>query len=121
VVFDTSSLIGAALRTGSSPDKALSLAFYGWQVWVSAETLAELEKVFEFDRYLSRSSRRQFVSLLRQRAYLLSGPPAAWPKLKTHCRDPEDDKFLVLAFTVQAKVIVSSDKDLLVLHPWQES
>lgn len=35
------------------------------------------------------------------------------------CRDPNDDKYLVLAQAGSADVIVSSDDDLLVLHPWR--
>ena len=34
----------------------------------------------------------------------------------TNCRDPEDNKYLELAFA-GADTIVSSDQDLLVLHP----
>lgn len=35
------------------------------------------------------------------------------------CRDPKDDKFLSLAVSGEAKVIMSGDKDLLVLHPFR--
>ena len=36
------------------------------------------------------------------------------------CRDPEDDKYLALAFDGQADVIVSSDvRHLLSMHPWR--
>ena len=35
------------------------------------------------------------------------------------CRDPKDDKYLELAFAAGAETIVSSDDDLLVLHPWR--
>ena len=121
VVFDTSSLIGAALRVSSSPEKALTLAFHEWEVWASAHTLSELEGVFErekFDRYLSRDARREFVSLMGQRAQVLSGPDPDLSDLRPLCRDPEDNKFLALALAARAEVLVSSDKDLLVLHPW---
>jgi putative PIN family toxin of toxin-antitoxin system len=36
----------------------------------------------------------------------------------TDCRDAADNKYLELAVTAQARTIVSSDQDLLVLHPW---
>jgi putative PIN family toxin of toxin-antitoxin system len=36
------------------------------------------------------------------------------------CRDPKDDQFLALALACEANVLVSSDADLLVLHPWRE-
>lgn len=35
------------------------------------------------------------------------------------CRDPTDNKYLELALAAQATTIVSSDQDLLVLHPWR--
>ena len=37
----------------------------------------------------------------------------------TDCRDPKDDKYLELALAAGADTIVSSDQDLLVLHPWR--
>lgn len=35
------------------------------------------------------------------------------------CRDDENAKFLSLALTCQADVLISSDADLLGLHPWR--
>jgi putative PIN family toxin of toxin-antitoxin system len=37
----------------------------------------------------------------------------------TDCRDPTDNKYLELALAAQAATIVSSDQDLLALHPWR--
>ena len=37
----------------------------------------------------------------------------------TECRDPKDDKFLELAISGKANYIVSGDKDLVVLNPFQ--
>jgi predicted nucleic acid-binding protein len=37
----------------------------------------------------------------------------------TICRDPKDNKILELAVSGQASYLLSSDKDLLVLHPFQ--
>jgi putative PIN family toxin of toxin-antitoxin system len=34
------------------------------------------------------------------------------------CRNPKDDKILELALSGQADVIITGDKDLLVLHPF---
>jgi predicted nucleic acid-binding protein len=35
------------------------------------------------------------------------------------CRDPRDNKFLALALIADADAIISSDNDLLTLHPWR--
>ena len=37
----------------------------------------------------------------------------------TDCRDATDNKYLELALAAGASTIVSSDQDLLVLHPWR--
>ena len=37
----------------------------------------------------------------------------------TDCRDPNDNKFLELAVSAPAVLILSSDPDLLVLNPYQ--
>jgi uncharacterized protein len=36
------------------------------------------------------------------------------------CRDPKDDKFLELAVNGHADLILTGDKDLLVLNPFRE-
>jgi uncharacterized protein len=35
------------------------------------------------------------------------------------CRDPKDHKYLELALAAGAETIVTSDYDLLILHPWR--
>ena len=37
----------------------------------------------------------------------------------SECRDPKDNIYLELAFAASATVIVSSDMDLLEMHPWR--
>jgi putative PIN family toxin of toxin-antitoxin system len=37
------------------------------------------------------------------------------------CRDPDDDKFLELAVSGKAGVIISGDKDLKALHQFRET
>lgn len=37
----------------------------------------------------------------------------------TDCRDAKDNKYLELALASRATTIVTSDQDLLVLHPWR--
>jgi putative PIN family toxin of toxin-antitoxin system len=122
VVFDTSTLVSAALRVGSVPYQALLQAFGSCDVCASAQTLDELEKVLErrkFDRYLDRPSRRDFVALLRRSVHLFDTQNVDQMILEPTCRDPLDNKFLVLALAAEASTVISSDEDLLVLHPWR--
>jgi putative PIN family toxin of toxin-antitoxin system len=122
VVFDSSTLVGGALRRESPPRLALLEALGHCDVCASAESLAELEEVLErskFDRYLDLEKRRAFVSRFRKdvRLFVVGEDKAA--EVKPLCRDPNDNKFLALALAAEADMIVSSDEDLLVLHPWK--
>jgi putative PIN family toxin of toxin-antitoxin system len=121
VVFDTSTLVSAALRIGSTPHHALECALSGSDLFVSASTLAELEEVLmrpKFDQYLISDLRADFAAIIRQHSTLIAVPEAAELNVLPSCRDPKDNKFLALAAKCGAQVLVSSDADLLVLHPW---
>ena len=65
-------------------------------------------------RYVRPCVRDDVLTALRANARWFS-PHAA----VTDCRDPKDNKYLDLALTAEALAIVSSDNDLLVLHPWR--
>lgn len=121
VVFDTSTLVGAALKVGSVPHRALGWALQQFEVCVSAATLAELDEVLsrdKFDRYMPKATRLALAALLRQHAHLIEVNAADESALQLPCRDPKDNKFLALAQLGAADMLVSSDDDLLTLHPW---
>jgi putative PIN family toxin of toxin-antitoxin system len=122
VVFDTSTLVSAALRVGSIPHVALAKALGSCVLCASPETLAELDRVLKrkkFDRYLDQESRRAFVTLIRRNIQLFAVEDADVLAMLPVCRDDEDNKFLALALVAEADVLVSSDEDLLVMHPWR--
>ena len=122
VVLDTSTLVGAALRVGSVPHQALVKALGTCEVCVSSATLDELEQVLKrdkFDRYLDAETRMAFVLLHRRHAHLFAVPHADELAVQPACRDPKDNKFLALAQVCEADAIISSDHDLLALHPWR--
>lgn len=122
VILDTSTLVSAAIRTGSVPNQVLVKALRTCEVCASAETLDELAQVLDrkkFDRYLDKESRRAFVVLVRRHLRLFTVQPADLEAVDPPCRDPEDSKFLALALASEADTLVSSDEDLLVLHPWR--
>ena len=122
VILDTSTLVSAALREGSVPDQALLKALCTCDVCASVETLDELALVLErkkFDRYRDKESRRSFVALIRRHVLLFAVQNADMAAVDPSCRDPKDNKFLALAMVSEANVLVSSDEDLLALHPWR--
>jgi putative PIN family toxin of toxin-antitoxin system len=113
IVFDTSTLVSAALKPQSVPARAIS---WGWEVAevvVSAETLEELRLVLgreRLDAFRERDARKEFFQLYQAMAVLLPVTEAV-----VACRDPKDDKFLSLAVSAGAPLLVSSDDDLLTL------
>ena len=122
MVIDNSALVSAAIRSSSIPDRALRKALDQCEVCASIDTLSELEEVLvrpKFNQYLGEDARRKFMSLVHENFRIFSVAPADPGELSPSCRDPSDDKFLALALTARAGLIVSSDDDLLALHPWR--
>lgn len=118
VVFDSSTLISAALRVGSLPHRALGAALESCTLCASEATLAEVEEVLmrpKFDRYQTRDVRLEFAAMLRQNTLLFEVDDA---DVVPGCRDQKDDKYLALVRECDAVALVSSDADLLTLHPW---
>jgi putative PIN family toxin of toxin-antitoxin system len=121
VVFDTSTLVSAALRVGSLPHSALAHALLTGEVCASASTLDELDEVLErpkFDRYQPVDVRKEFAAILRRYASVFAVSKTDESKVQPPCRDPKDNQFLTLIQECDADALVSSDTDLLVLHPW---
>ena len=116
-VFDTNTLVSAALFEGSTPGRAFRLALRTGALLASPETLAELSEVLsrgKLERYVTQEEREEFFGVLVARAEIVEPTETV-----SACRDPKDDKFLELALEGRATAIISGDKDLLVLHPFR--
>lgn len=117
IVIDTGTLVSAALRVDSIPGQAYAKALHEFEVCVSAATFAELDRVMQrekFNAYRTLEERLVFVELYREKS--------TWYDVKEvvfDCRDQNDNKFLELALTVGAEIIVSSDPDLHILNPYR--
>ena len=117
IVIDTGVLVSAAIRPESVPALALEKALLYFEVCASNETLNELETVLarpKFDLYAEPRLRRAFLEGFRSRLTMVSVA-----QVVTDCSDPKDNKFLALADTAEAELIVASDPHLVVLHPWR--
>ena len=121
VVIDTSTLVGAVLRPNSVPRQAFLAAVRLYELCLSPATLAELREVMQrpkFDRYVPLQERLDFCALVSERARLWELDATSEHVADGACRDVKDTQFLALALACQAAALVSSDEDLLVLHPW---
>ncbi len=120
-VFDTSALIGAALKVGSKPHQALTLAFRHCVLCASDQMLTELSEVLHrsfVDRYLTPQDRDSFLAIIREHFKLYQVDERILQSIDPPCRDANDNFILALALAARAHAIVSSDHDLLVLNPW---
>ena len=117
IVFDASTVAGAALKANSVPERALFRAqatdVFALSTAVDDEIAAVLGRP-KFAGVLSRERREQVLNVIHGMAvWFVRSERVA------DCRDPKDDRYLELALAAGAAFIVSSDDDLIVLHPWR--
>jgi putative PIN family toxin of toxin-antitoxin system len=119
IVFDTSTLISAFLFRNSVPDLARKKALENYTFIISSYTQKELIEVIQrkkFDRYFPLEDRLELVTDFLSNATLFDQIET----IENNCRDPKDVPFLELAHTANADLIISSDSDLLELHPFND-
>ena len=111
VVFDTSSLVGAALLIGIA-----GYALQGHPGLPGAPKPGAEANLGDpaalrpkFDRYQPREVRRDFVELLRRYVHLFAVAETDVANTDPSCRNPKDNKFLALAKVCSADVLISSD------------
>ena len=123
VVFDTSTLVSAALKPGSKPHQALMDALNSCSICCCKQGLGELDSVLNrkyFEPYITKQQLDAFLGLIRDRAEIFPIEGKVDGSLDPRCRDPKDDFILVLASVARADAIVTSDHDLLVMDPWRD-
>lgn len=117
IVFDASTLVGAALREDSVPERALLRAEEADVFALSTPVETEIAEVLgrpKFARGIPPERRQRILEILRNTGVWFE------PTVRiAECRDAKDNKYLELALAAGAETIVSSDDDLLVLHPWR--
>ena len=118
VVIDTNALVSRLLIPKSVPGQAVRKAIDSADVLVSEATMNELAEVLsrrKFDQFISMDDRQQFIRLLARIVELV--PMVYQVRV---CRDPKkDDRVLEVAVNGTAGLIITGDRDLLVLNPFQ--
>ena len=120
IVADTNTVLSGLLWLGPSRrllDRARERSL---TLCTSATLLAELAEVIARDKFAHRVlaaglSPAELVQDYERLAEIVEPQPLPAPV----SRDPDDDHVLACALTARAQLIVSRDKDLLVLHPYQ--
>lgn len=117
-IFDTNTLISVFLLRNSIPKVAFNKAKSLGQIIVCQNTYDELCNVLirpKFDSYISLETRLFLLEDFKD--LVIFREPT---NLITACRDPKDDIYLSLAVEVEADCIITGDKDLLILNPFQK-
>ena len=117
VIFDASTIVGAALKADGVPRRALLIARERHTLVLSGAIFSEIEEVLrrpKFARVLTEDRCTEVLGLLTAAAIWVE------PEIRVDdCRDAKDNKYLELAVAATGDVIISSDEDLLVLNPWR--
>jgi uncharacterized protein len=116
VVVYTNVFVSAALKEESPPGTAAHFAAVSHVLLKSTVTEQELLVTLSRPRLASLIPSR-FQEWLRDA--LAAAELVAITERIAACRDPKDDKFLELAVSGKAEVIVSGDGDLLELSPFR--
>jgi putative PIN family toxin of toxin-antitoxin system len=117
-VLDANTLVSAFLL---APTSVAAQAYYkakaDGEIVLSADTFNEFSDVFirpKFDRYLTLTKRLIIIEDLKAIVQFITVT-----SIIQACRDPKDDKYLELAVSSDAVCIITGDKDLLVLNPYE--
>jgi putative PIN family toxin of toxin-antitoxin system len=119
-VFDTNALLSAFLLKSKSNALAFDKALEIGEIISSEAINKEFTNVFlrkKFDQYASLSKRLALVELLETQLLMW---PSELIKPLYACRDPKDNMYLELAVVAYASCIITGDKDLLALDPFEE-
>jgi len=116
-VFDTNVIISSLLFEGSNPDLAIRYALQNGNILFSLELIEEIDEVLsraKFRKYITDQEREEFLDSFIDRGILIEVVDVV-----KECRDAKDDKILELSLSGKADLIISGDKDLLVLNPFR--
>lgn len=120
VVVDTGVLVSALIQPrGTVRDVLRALRAGRFIVVYSTEIIVEIIEVLgrpkmRLKYHAQPDEITALINLMRLRGELVI------PKrVVTLCRDPKDNKFLEAALAGEAKIVVTGDDDLLVLHPFE--
>jgi putative PIN family toxin of toxin-antitoxin system len=121
IVLDATVLVSAFLTAHGAADAVIQRASAGVVlVYASEAILDETRTVLAYPRLVERyqytaAEVEAFCARVRA-AVLLVAPRPPFPAI---CRDPTDDMVLACAQAAGVAYLVTRDKDLLVLHPYE--
>jgi putative PIN family toxin of toxin-antitoxin system len=118
VVLDTNLIISAFILPNSIAAQALEIGLEYFDPVCSKEVLYELLDVIKRDKFAKYATKQELTERLNLYTQAVIFMDVVMEV--TDCKDPKDNKFLSLALTSGAKLIVSGDKkDLICMNPYK--
>ena len=117
IIFDASSLIPVCLHPNREPAAIFKYALLNHELFGSTETLKELIEVLsraKFETWQPLAQRLEWIRLYNSAITFIEITHTV-----NDCRDIKDNKFLDLALSAGADIIISSDVHLWELHPYR--
>ena len=117
-VLDANVIVSALILSNSTPRQAFDRALNNGELLVSIPVLREVSSVLarkKFDKYVLDDERKKFLALFAGAAEFTE----IVEEIRA-CRDPKDNKYLELAVSGDASLIITGDRDLLVLNPFRD-
>ncbi len=115
-VADTNLVISFFMGSKAPASLAFSRLMDEYQLIASHDTFAEFREVFMREKFARIRRERRLAAVSRYR-FLVEMIPTV---IDVHvCAEPKDDKFLSLAVSGNASLILTSDDHLLRLNPFR--
>lgn len=120
-VLDTNVVISGIIKGGAAPGHILAALFeHRFIALTSRAILDEVARVLTYPRIADRYHVTQEAAEAILTSLALLSVLVEVPALSVRAsRDPEDDRFLACALQGHADTLVTADKDLLELNPFQ--
>lgn len=120
VVLDSNVVLSGFLWSGICT-QFFELANAGMiEAYTSRELLDEISDVLHRSKHADNVARTGLTAkqlLSQYRRFAIRIPAQKFTQ--QICRDADDDDVLACALAAKANIIITGDKDLLVLHPWR--
>lgn len=111
-----SNVIVSAFATRGICTSLFEVLIISDEIIISEDILREVSRILRTKMKMPKKDVSQITEYLRENTQVMQYMPLE----KQICRDEDDDKILALAISNNAKIIITGDKDLLVLKKYKE-
>jgi putative PIN family toxin of toxin-antitoxin system len=118
-VFDTNIFLRALINPHSRCGRLLNEFVTDYELILSPAIIYEILQVLHRPKLREKFPQITQIQIVHLIALFEQAPVVEPPETPSASRDPKDDKFLACAVYAVVDYLVSEDKDLLVLNPYQ--